>query len=233
MNSSRNINASLFVTVISACLGLLIVGVPVQAQSPSASKGAGCSDRTSPEVEALLNEHAFIHPIAKFISNVGIVISLKQYDLAKHDSEEFEVRIGNDGDFEILSFADNKWLNIAAETSAKRIKLDFDIIPTKFYLNDNKWKQVADNLTYISFLFEDSSLVVTSKLEQPSIAHAQKLAATYNSYFSLGACRERGEADEVLYQNTKALADNNQVLIVTHLPRAALSELLARKPEAN
>jgi hypothetical protein len=34
----------------------------------------------------------------------------------------------------------------------------------------------------------------------------------------------KGQPAEILYQNTKALTDNNQVLVITHLPRAALSD---------
>jgi hypothetical protein len=45
------------------------------------------------------------------------------------------------------------------------------------------------------------------------------------------AARE-GQPEEILYQNTKALTDNNQVLLITHLPRAALSEQPAKPPKA-
>jgi hypothetical protein len=123
VNSSRNNNAALFVTVLSACLGLVVVGVPVQA----------------------LTQH-------------------------------------------LATTAD---ASLTAKEKA-----------------------------------EDSSI---SKLQQPSIDQAQKLAATHNSYFSLDGCSKRGEPEEVSYKNTKALTDNNQVLIITHLPRAALSERLGEE----
>jgi hypothetical protein len=60
------------------------------------------------------------------------------------------------------------------------------------------------------------------------LAQAQKLAAAYNSYFSLGVARKRVEPEAVPYQNSKALVEQNRVLIVTHLPRAALSDSLAK-----
>jgi hypothetical protein len=77
---------------------------------------------------------------------------------------------------------------------------------------------------------EDSS---SSKIEQSSSKQSRKLAATHNSQFSVDNHHKYHQPDKVLYQNTKPLTNNNQVLIVTHLPRAALSELLAKKPAAN
>jgi len=67
------------------------------------------------------------------------------------------------------------------------------------------------------------------KIQQPSSKQARKLAATRNSHFSLSNRREYNQPDRVLYRNTKALTNHNQVLIVTHLPRAALSEKLGKE----
>jgi len=36
--------------------------------------------------------------------------------------------------------------------------------------------------------------------------------------------RGEGQPEEILYQNPKALADKTEVLLITHLPRAALSD---------
>ncbi len=46
------------------------------------------------------------------------------------------------------------------------------------------------------------------------------------------AAQAKGQPEVVLYQNTKALTDNNQVLLITHLPRAALSEQPAKSLQA-
>ena len=137
-------NTSLFVTVLSACLGLLIVGVPTQAEAKSAKEA--CSKKATPEIKALLDEHSFIRPLAEFIANVSKIISLRKYD---HPEQ------------------------------------------------------------------------------------ARKLTSTSNSYFSIGSGRERNQPTEVLYQNTKALVENNQVLIVTRLPRAGLADLLAKQPASS
>jgi hypothetical protein len=43
----------------------------------------------------------------------------------------------------------------------------------------------------------------------------------------------KGQLDPNLYQNSKALTDTHQVLLVTHLPRAALSEHPAKSQTAS
>lgn len=53
---------------------------------------------------------------------------------------------------------------------------------------------------------------------------AYKLAAVSNSYSQVAACYLHREPAGPLYQNSRALVDKNQLLVVTHLPRAALSQ---------
>jgi hypothetical protein len=42
----------------------------------------------------------------------------------------------------------------------------------------------------------------------------------------------KGQPAEILYQNTKALTDNIELLLITHLPRAALSDAPSETPQA-
>ena len=44
------------------------------------------------------------------------------------------------------------------------------------------------------------------------------------------AVQAKGQPEVILYQNTKALSDKPEVFLITHLPRAALSEQPAKPP---
>jgi hypothetical protein len=46
------------------------------------------------------------------------------------------------------------------------------------------------------------------------------------------AAQAKGQPEAILYQNSKALTDPHQVLLITHLPRAALSEQPAKSLQA-
>lgn len=230
-------HTSLFVTVLSTCLGLLVVGVPPQVfaqqsgalrQSHSTAEDVECSHEAPREIEDLLNGGAFIRPVAEFVADLRKLISIDKVELKDRIFIEVIIEIPQDGSIGIGGSSGDAWLRVAAENAAEAISYQFGGIE-KVYKHDSNWTNPVERFN-VSFLLEDSSLVVKTQTEQPSPAQAQKLAATYNSYFSLGSCRERGEPDQVLYENTKALVEDNRVVIVTHLARAALSDLLAKEP---
>lgn len=77
------------------------------------------------------------------------------------------------------------------------------------------------------------ALVAGAASQQLSPQQARKLAAVSNSYFQIAACQPQGEPAEVLYQNHRAFADVNRILVVTRLPRADLPAALpkAEQPE--
>jgi hypothetical protein len=237
MSTTRITISSFLVAAMSVYACVLLTETPAQAQqiiaatkSQVTKEEGRCPDKASPEVEDLLNQGAFVRPLAEFIGDVRKLISIDKYDLKERVSIEIDLINSNDGRNGIQQQSSgNEWLSVAAKNAAEQITSAFG---EAFYRYDDEWKQPAAHFAF-TFLFENSSLIIKAKAEHSSPEQAQKLAATYNSYFSLGSCRERGEPDEVLYQNTKALVENNQVLIVTRLPRAGLLELLAKQPAAN
>ena len=76
-------------------------------------------------------------------------------------------------------------------------------------------------------------LVVHVSFERLAPKQARRPAAVSNSYFQAGVCRAQNRPAEIFYQNTRALTATDQVLVVTRLPRAGLSALLAEQPIAN
>ena len=90
VNSSRHINTYLLLTVLSACLGLSIVGVPVQAIAQSQREDVGCSEEAPAKIEHFLNSKVFISPLARFVADLGKLISIEKYDLigSRHERNE-------------------------------------------------------------------------------------------------------------------------------------------------
>ncbi len=79
---------------------------------------------------------------------------------------------------------------------------------------------------------ESQALVFNAFSQHLSPQQVRKLAASNNSYFQVAICHTQGEPAEAVYQNTRALTDKNQLLVVTRLPRAALTRLPAEQPGA-
>ena len=59
------------------------------------------------------------------------------------------------------------------------------------------------------------------------VVSLQKLKAA-DHWLADSVARVEGQPDELLYQNSKPLIEHNQVLIVTRLPRAGLSDAPAK-----
>ena len=90
-------------------------------------------------------------------------------------------------------------------------------------------RSVKDGVRYSTAALH-SRLIVNVKADAQSPYQSGKLAATNTSYFSVETSRKLVQSPPPGYQNTKPLVENNQVLIVSNLPRAGLSDVLANEP---
>lgn len=231
-----SINAQLFaVTVLSAWLGLMIVSVPVQvyAQTAAVSKNQPASNaetKSSKETESGLNlkDRAFSEPVLNFIEDVRKLASLDKYKLDDRELAEISMltRKGSDT-ISTSATSVNIWVRDAASLAAERL---WKNLPKeyRFYRFDEKLNADVERCT-VEFLLEDNGLIVTTKYDLASDEHARKLASAYNTFFTKNVCECNDESENIIYQNTKALAEKNQVLVVTRLPRGSLDTLLDAK----
>lgn len=240
MQTTRTHNFSLFVTVLSACLGLLAVGTPAQvyaqqaakvAQSPApAPEAMKCGGEVSFEVGSLFARGAFFRPVQQFIADLKKLISIDKIK-ADYQHADIEVEVSQDNKQALTSTNLDRWLRIVAEDAAAKLAADFgDDVAFCHY--NNEWKQDVAHFDIV-FHLDDSGLSIITAHEQKSLEQAQKLATAYNAYFFLGACQSENEFGKLFYENTKALADTDKILIITRLPRAGLDKLLLEQPEAN
>jgi hypothetical protein len=224
------------VTVLSACLGLVIAGVPAQIQAqPTTARTAGepqsasgvpqCSEAATPEVEKLLDHKKFISPpFLAFVAEVReLIVRGDLYDLDISLDAPF---LGHVDHMTINRNSGSEMSSAAAEEFASEVETFLRITDALFY---------EQGIAHLSVTFKTtaSELIANIVFKQHSPEHARKLVASFNAMFSAGGCRERGEPSELFYTNTKALTDNDQVLIVTRLPRAGLDVPLVEKPVAN
>lgn len=240
MQTNRINNFSLFVTVLSACLGLLAVGTaaPVYAQpagrlaEASALPGERCDEAALSKVEVLLNLNAFFPPITDFIADLGRLVSIDKYkfDDYEHVDFSFEMTAGGGSTQTDVNSQGNRWVTTAAHDAAEKFVFIFDDA-TRFYSHDDEWQTDITRLE-VAFHLDRSGLGITLKQEQKSFEQAQKLAANYNASFNYAACRAKDEFERSFYENTKALVKENKILIITNLPRAALDKPQAEQPAA-
>jgi hypothetical protein len=233
MYTLRHTNATLFVTVLSACLGLLI-GAPSQIHAqPVKAKTAGGSQSASdlpqcpaatPEVEKLLDQRKFISPpFVSFVAKVREwIVRGNSYNFGIYIDTPFRGHV----DHMTINNSGSALSSAAAEDFANEVETFLAVTDALCY---------HEGVAHFSVTFQTTTaeLITNVAFRQQSPEQARKLAASLNAMLSTGACRERGLTTELFYQNTKALADKDHIFIVTRLPRAALREPLVEKPVAD
>ncbi len=234
----HSINTQLFVvTVLSAWIGLFVISVPTTVYSQSA-KTTENQNKPNGEIKSLkentdesdnlnLRDSAFSEPILTFIDDVHKLISINKYEISERVSVDISVSTVRHGKSQSVISTNHGWISVAAQIPAETLSHN---LPSgyEFYRYDKDIEAEAKHCT-VEFILEDSGLVVTTKYELSSNEKANKLTSAFNSFFSKNTCECNDESDRVIYQNTKALTENNQILIVTRLPRGSLDALLKAK----
>ena len=86
---------------------------------------------------------------------------------------------------------------------------------------------------YLTAQFNDTEVNVKVKFSIGYEELSQSFARSYQSGIEFLRCQKRSLPEVVIYQNTAAALENDQVFIVTRLPRAGLDALLKANEKAN
>lgn len=239
-------NSIIFLTTLSVYLGLVLVGgvaSPVLAQQAqkllenTATKTETCKS-AFPQIKEEIDSSTIIYFMKDFLSDLKGLARMEKVDISESFYLEFAFRIAGISQETNVSKPNNinKWLFLACEDAAEELK-SFEIYQFhykrfgQFSRYDDKFKGFA---AHSSVIFEnnESNLTIKVKFEQASNDKAQEIAAFYNSVFSFGSCEYKGKFLGTLYQNTTAVSENNQVFIVTRLPRGSLDTLFKQDAKA-
>lgn len=235
MSNRKGQNSIIFLTTLGVYLGLALVGAApsIMAQaaltqkleivSPKAEEDKDCWDDAPHEVTDLLNSGFVVGGVLDFIHDLQRLSGIGKYDFGDRFDFKFDYRATEGGiartDYP-NSFS-NEWLRVAASERIEQLGSN------SYYRYDQELKTNASHST-VRFSSENGILEVTISLERATDKDAFALAKLYNDTFAVGTCTSvLSVKEKVLYQNSKSSAENNQVFIVTRLPRAGLDSLLA------
>jgi hypothetical protein len=99
-----------------------------------------------------------------------------------------------------------------------------DCLPSK------KIGEVKERNSKVKLSFDSSDLKIEISGQKISPEKAEWLAKNFNKIFAL-KIRENADkpATKQICENTKAVSENNQIFIVTRLPRGSIDSLLAKR----
>ena len=240
MSNHKNYNSIAFLTTLSICLGLVLIGAPPMLSRAALTRDFDVTNEievkddldNKPDKEEFENlaKEDFPSLFAQLLNEIKAEVETRKISLpiqANFSLNITSIRFGNEdnnsggggGGSGIGSSSNSNPLLDALIQNA----IDKNFEPKAFELADfdsEKSKRVkieiqanaADWMLKISF----------GKM------NAEKFAEFLNREFLSSAASAKDTLTKQIYQNTTLSSENNQVFIVTRLPRASIDEFLAR-----
>ncbi len=244
MSKTKNHNSILFLTTLGLYLGLVMVGGSPQVQARAATTrnfdirdeiefkddldNKPDTDQQEPlsfnvdqyfdEVESFISDLRGIDKLGKFIPG------LDNY----HSSESTSVPCFYNGD-PVPQIAgttvtgNNKWLAAAFDDAHERFN-SYNYFADCFKKKD--FSKYRARTTDVVLDYDTSGLKIKISVQKRSAARAEQLIGIFNRALTGFKIEEDEPTVKVLAQNTSFSIENDQVFIVTRLPRGSIDSLL-------
>jgi hypothetical protein len=250
MSNRKNYNSIVFLTTLSVYLGLVLAG----GASPSVLAQAALTrdfdikneivveddldkkpdDEVNEALERIENaiDSGFItESVRALLEDLKKLRRIEKYDGEQRFEIDFLFRRdenSNKHQVDKVEGGGNRWLFTACEEPAYLIEHNFDeVVSSNFHVYDESLKEKVNNAN-VKFLSENGELTLQIASRQKSREEAQNLAVFFSEIFARGSSgKDLQNYERVIYENTKAHTENNQVFIVTRLPRASIDALSA------
>ena len=243
-------NSIIFLTTLSVYLGLVLVGgavSPVLAQA-AATRNFNVQDEI--EIKDDLDNKPdedladlagltgnYFDNLKDFVENIQKLQQIEKFDF---DFDSFYVEESNSSQCglettrKVISTSNvdrinNRWLTPAivdATISFEDYGFAGDCLPNKDFGDD---KAISYGL---KISYDESSLKFEISLVKESPQKAEKLLEKLNQSYKLYKVDEDEIIVKQIYEHTSFKSENNQVFIVTRLPRGSLDELLKQNAKA-
>jgi hypothetical protein len=228
----KNYNSIVFLTTLSVYLGLVLAG---GAGVPQVMAQAALTRHFDIQTEAEIKDDLDKKPdgetaLENYEAAVEDLYSLAKDFSAKHAQEL------RDGRYEFDCFVDiypDKSKTLACGGGSGIMWSGFDPPLEKIHQTFARISEEREQVKVNLILTADEFSLKTS-LKQISKEQAERYAGFYGARLSRVKLRKDGIPPQaVIYQNTSISFENNQVFIVTRLPRGSIDSLLATTENAN
>lgn len=226
MSSHKNYNSIVFLTTLGVYLGLVLIGAPPVVAQAALTRNFDVQNEIelSDDLDNKPDDEEAIAAYASALEDLFI----KAKNFSSLNAEKLR-----DGKFEFDCYV-NRILSSGSQTvgcSGGSGLFWGGFIPSLEKLNkifahttDENKRQVKINL-----ILTDKEFSLKTVLNQNLNEQAEQFNSFYNAGLSRNKIQQARSRQILIYQNTQISAENNQVFIVTRLPRASIDEFLARK----
>ena len=246
MSKKTNYNSIVFLTTLSVYLGLVLVG---GAASPALAQAAMTRDfDIKNEIEFKDNldnkpdEDLFAQTLVELVKNLDSLSDKKSFDWEAKSTfvmDEFGVCESDDSiPFKLTRYLGVGSTNIEPDSRTLEIFNAFDKanaeIARKLFTKTSKpgFKECysSDTETAVSKVsIENKTFHFEIEISSKNGKIAHSFADLIGRYLSQSVSSAKTQAQKIVVENTKSKVDDTKILLVTHLPRASIDELLNPK----
>ena len=236
MSNRKNYNSIVFLTTLSVYLGLVLVGGAAPSVLAQAATTRNFDIKNEIVVEDDLDKKPdddeieelqkldLSEPILTLIEDLKKLVSIGKYNSTEAIHVDASYRGFLSDPFYFVER--NKWVSAAALDSIDNI---FEL--TKNLSEYDYQEMAAEKSSHqkISLDVNSNGFELKVTLRKDSKEDAALLAGNLTRVFKVKLDQSKTASTKQIYENTKATTENNQVFIVTRLPRASIDALLAEK----
>jgi len=225
VNKRNNYNSIVFLTTLSVYLGLVLIGAPPIVSQAALTRNFDVQNEIEVK-DDLDNKPDDEKAIAAYVFALEDLL-IKAKDFSSRNNEKLR-----NGKFEFDCYINRfsprgQTVNCSGGSGlfwGGFIPSLEKISKTLAHTTDENKQQVKVNL-----ILTDKEFLLKTVLNQNLNEQAEQFNNFYNAGLSRNKIQQARNRQIPIYQNTRISAENNQVFIVTRLPRASIDELLARK----
>lgn len=247
MSERKNYNSIVFLTTLSVYLGLVLVGGATPSVLAQAATTRDFNIKNEIVVEDDLDKKpddsekidfeeyldSYYNKVRSFVENLQKLHQIEKFDLSYHSFEINELGLvpcNVDGDpvrtSALSKRIDNRWLEPAI-TEARYSFEGWNFLSD--CLEDDKLKSGVSKGSNLKLIYDKSELKIEISGFKSSPQRAEQLNEGFNQASEIYEIDEEKSIVKKIHETTSFKSENNQIFIVTRLPRASIDSLLADK----
>lgn len=224
MSKAKNHNSILFLTTLGLYLGLVMVGgaTPALAQkSPARPAVKVVSSSPGKTARVTSQDDLYVLSVVRLVEELNRLSKRGHFDwfsVLKYEIEDLAI-CESDNSPSFLAFGDLGKADDAVSDSAVRLARHVFIKKSELGLGD----VYSQRLDY-KFTLENNTLAASFVLKDLSDSPVPiKVLAAYFERFASASSSDRGK---IVADHTEVTSQNDQIFIVTRLPRGSIDSLL-------
>jgi hypothetical protein len=222
LSKAKNHNSILFLTTLGLYLGLVMVGgaSPVMAQR-SAARPATKIVSPSPGKAVRSQDDLYVLSVVRLVEELNRLSKQGNFDwssVLKFEIEDLSFS-QKDGSPSYLGFGDLGKANLAVNDSAEALARNVFIKKAELGLGDI----YSHRLDY-KFTLENNTLAISTVIKDLGDSPISVTGLTV--YFEKFASASTSDRGKIVADHTEVTSQNDQIFIVTRLPRGSIDSLL-------